>query len=490
MLRRATNALAWLGWALLGLAAAAGVGLSAVALLAIAPFARPAIASAVVGVLDDAIAGRLELSAIEVLPGGGLELRGLAVFDPDGHLVLDVGRARVYADVTALRRRTIGLSVELDAPSVLLEEEADGGTSLGRALAPARPSPRPAEPASRRPAGGGGWTIDLSRLELRGGELWWVDAAGATRVEAGPVDLTARGTTGPLRSRVEVRLRGELREPIASPVALDVVAALAGDALRVPVLRLEAGGTALEAVAEGDLATRRGRAALTRLGVSREQARALVPAAPAGADLNAAGYAESDGATLTAALRVEPAEPGGAGGRGDAAIAARLDALSGAAGFDVAARLARPGAARRDRPRRRGDALRPRRGRRDLVRGRSRPALALGLALAAPRRRGDARRRRAARLARHGGGRAALRRRARALALRERPLAARRSRRRRRHRRRARPRGRLAQPGRPRGRARARRHDQVGIIILLEARFCRLDRTLLPQNSHSTERET
>ena len=181
-MRVAARTLAGLGWALLGLFAAAGLALSAAALLAIAPFARPAIASAVVGVLDDAIAGRLELSAIGVLPGGGLELRGLEVYDPDGHLVLQVGRARVYVDLTALRRRTVGLTVELDAPSVLLEEEADGGTSLARALAPTRTrAASPASPGGPRRAPGrstcrastcgaassGGWTRAAPRASRR-----------------------------------------------------------------------------------------------------------------------------------------------------------------------------------------------------------------------------------------------------------------------------------------------------------------------------------
>ncbi len=332
-MRSISRAVAAVGWGLLGLAAAAGLALSAAALLAVAPVARPAIAAAVVGVLDDAIAGRLELLGIEVLPQGGLELRGLRLFDPDGHLVLDVGRARVFVDVTALRARTVGLTIELEGPSLLLEQEAGGGTSLARALAPAHPRPPGGAPAPS--GGGGGWTIHLSQLEVRGGELWWLDATGATRFEAGSLDVAARGTLGPRRSRAEVRLRGELHAPVASPIALDLVAAFAGDAVRVPVLKLDAGGTAVEAVAEGDLAARRGRAALTRLGISREQARALVPETPAGADLRATGYAESDGATLTAALRVEPAERGGAGGRGDAAVAARLDALGHAAGFDL-----------------------------------------------------------------------------------------------------------------------------------------------------------
>lgn len=344
MLRGTLRAVAWLGWVLLGAAALLGLALSAVALLAAAPVARTAIASAVVRVVDDALAGSVKLERIEVLPRGGIELRGLEVFDPDGHLVLAVGRARLSVDVTALRARTIGIEAELEAPSVLLEEEADGGVSLARAFAPAG---RPPEPGAGRGGGGApgpgaageggsGWTVQLSRLEIHGGELWWVDRLGSTRLEAAGVDVAARGTLGPRQARAEVRLRGEMREPVASPLALDLVASRSGDVVRLPLLRLEAAGTELSALGEGDLARRRGRLALTRLGIAREQARVLLPAAPEGDDLVGAGYAESDGATLTAALRVRPVEEGAAGGRGDAAVAMRLDALGRAAGFDVA----------------------------------------------------------------------------------------------------------------------------------------------------------
>jgi translocation and assembly module TamB len=333
------RALRWAGWTLLGVLAAMGLALSLVAFLAAAPFARPFVASTVIRFADEAIAGRLELAGIAVLPQGGMEIRDLRAYDPDGHLVLSVGRARLFVDVTALRARTIGLAVELDGPSVLVEQEADGGTSLARAFAPARrggAEPSSAQREAERGGGGGGWTLHLSRVVLRGGDLWWQDATGATRVEATGIDLSARGTIGPRRARVELRLASQLRAPAAVPITLELVATQAGDTVRVPLLHVAAGGTALSAVAEGDLATRRGRAALTRVGVSRAEARQLVPQAPAGADLAATGFAESDGAMLTAALRVEPVPASAAGGKGDAAVAARLDGLGRATGFDVA----------------------------------------------------------------------------------------------------------------------------------------------------------
>lgn len=336
-MRLAAAALAGVGWALLAAMALAGLALSAVALLAAAPVSRAAIASALVDVVDRAIAGRIELGGIEVLPHGGIELRELEVYAPGGRLVLSVGRARAFVELTALRRRVVGVSLELEGPSVLVEEEPGGGVSLGQAFASPGREPSPPDRGPRADGGGGegGWTFQVARLDVRGGEVWWVDEAGQTRLEATGVDAAALGSWGPERGRAEVRLRAELREPLEAPLAIEAVAERSGAAIRVPVLRAEAGGTSLEAVAEGDLARRSGRAAIARLGVSRAQARALVPEAPPGADLRATGYAEAEGGTATAALRVEPAG-GGAEGRGDVAVAATLDAIGRAVGFDVA----------------------------------------------------------------------------------------------------------------------------------------------------------
>jgi len=324
------------GWALLAMAALAGLALSSVTLLAELPLTRPAVAELIIGVVSRRIAGRLELDGISMLPDGRLELRGLRLFDPDGHLVLSVGSALVTADLRALGSRRVGLTLELDRPSVLLEEETDGGTSIARAFAPrgrrAEGPARQAEPPRFRPEG---FTVRVSRLELRGGDFWWVDAAGGTRAEATRVDVTARGIFSPDRSRAEVKLRADLAAPLDTPVSLDLVTTLSGSALRVPLLRVDAGGTALSLVGEGDLWRRTGRLAITRLDVSREEARALVRDVPAGADLVAAGYVESDGRVAAAALRLEPAD-GRRAGRAEGALATRLDAVGRSGGLDLA----------------------------------------------------------------------------------------------------------------------------------------------------------
>lgn len=326
------RALAWVGSTVLGLLAAAGVALALLAAVAELPFTRPFVASRIVRFLDDAIAGTVALKGISVLPRGGIELRGLEVYDPHGHLVLSAGRARFFLDVTALRARAVGLTAELEAPSVLLEEEPGGGFSIARAFEPA--AVREVRPGAPAPEGGSPWTLVLSHLTIRRGDFWWIGAGGDTRLEASAVDLDARGLVGPRRTRVDLRLAGALDAPVAAPITLQVAGSLAGSAFRVPVLRAELGGTRLEAVAEGDLARRSGRIALTRLGVAREVARAFAPGTPAGDDVAATAYAESDGSVLTVAVRAEPTGEG-ARGQADAAVAARVSAPGAALGFDA-----------------------------------------------------------------------------------------------------------------------------------------------------------
>ncbi len=332
MARLPSRVLAATGWAALGIAAAIGVGLAAVTFLATASFSRSFIAARVVKVLDDAIAGHVALKSVAVMQHGGVELEGLEISDPEGHLVLSVGRARVALDVTGLLRRAVGISLELDAPSVMLEEERGGGVSITRAFAPANPSPPKQTPVGE---GGSGWTIFVSKVAIRGGDVWWVDAGHDTRLEASGLDLDARGLWGPRGARAELRLRGDLVAPVSTPISLELAGALDGTAVRLPVLRAQLGRTAIALAGEGDVARRAGRVVLLRVEIARDLARAVASGVPPGADLDAIGYAESDGTMLTAAVRAEPRGER-ADGRADAAIALRLADPVVALGFDVA----------------------------------------------------------------------------------------------------------------------------------------------------------
>lgn len=313
--------LGWLGWALLGAAAAAGVAVAGVALFAISPVGGPVVASTVIRLVDDAVKGSLSLEAARVLPGGGIEVRGLSVRDPEGDEVLRVGVARLYLDLRHLRARDVGVGVELQDPIVDLGVEDDGSLSLANAFAPERPSPEEEEGPSR-------WTVRITRLELRGGVVRAAGREAVPDLAVEDLSLSARGVWGPSRGAADLRLRGTLTAPRREPIALDLRGRLDGDAVRIGTLRAEVGPNALEAVGEGDLARRTGRMAVLRIGVARADLAQVVPGAKAlGGNLAGGAYAESDGKLATAALHLAPG-PGdgkGAGGHADATAAARLE---------------------------------------------------------------------------------------------------------------------------------------------------------------------
>jgi translocation and assembly module TamB len=325
--RVALRALSALGWTLLGVLALAGVALSGVVLLASSGPGRALVARTLVRYADAEVAGHLELAGVDVLSNGGIGLRGFRAYDPDGRLVLDVDRLEVLADVTRVRNRSIGLTVELDGPTVLLEEGEDGQLSLARAFAPARR--RPERPPREE---GPGWTARIARLTVRRGAIWWVDRTGATRLEASGLELDGRGVVGPDRTRVDLALRASVAAPVAGPLSLEVRGGSDGRAVRVNALRVRLGDTVLEGLGQGDLAKRTGRAAITQVAIDRAEVRRLAPDVPAGADLAFSAYAESDGRIATGAVSVVPRVDGA--GRAHVAAAARVDGTR-ALGFDL-----------------------------------------------------------------------------------------------------------------------------------------------------------
>jgi translocation and assembly module TamB len=349
--RAARALLSVLVYGALGVLALAGLVISGLALYASLPGGRGVVAAKIIRYADDAVAGRLELGGVTVLPRGGVEIRDFKAYDPDGHLVLDVDRARLTLDVTRLRNKVVGLAAELEGGSVLVEEE-EGGFSIARAFAPAHPSPpEPRKPGDRKDVlGMGGWTVRLQRLSVRGTDLWWQDRSGDTRLEIHDLALEARALAAPRRARAEVKVTGTLEAPLRGPLSLEVRGLVDGDVARIPVLRATLGGTELEGLGEADLRALTGRFALLRAGLDRSQARALVGAVPPGQDLALHAYAEASGGTATAAVHLEPVgakaspAPGpSSGGGGDAAVAVRLDGAR-ALGFDVATRELDPSA--------------------------------------------------------------------------------------------------------------------------------------------------
>ncbi|HET6436467.1 MAG TPA: translocation/assembly module TamB domain-containing protein [Anaeromyxobacter sp.] len=332
-------------WAALVSLALAGLAISAAVAYAGSPLGRRAVASALIRLVSDQVAGKLELGEVEVNSAGTITVRDLRAFDPDGQMVLQVDRLLFSVDVRRLRSKAIGLEVELEGAEVLMQEDEQGRLSLARAFAPAHPAPPVARRGSPAPPWRdplSGWTIRLRRLTVRRSDLSLKDAAGRTRLELTDLAIDSRAILGPGRGRAEVAFRGEGVSPVPGALELELRVLLDGDRLRVPFLDAQLGGTGVSGTADLDLERRSGRAALTKARVARRQAQELLKGTPSGADLDFSAYAEADGRAATLAVRVEPVAAGGAGG-GEAAVAVRLDG-SRAVGFEVATKALDPSA--------------------------------------------------------------------------------------------------------------------------------------------------
>ncbi len=316
-----------MGYVVLGLFAAAGLALSAVFLLVSTDLGRRFLVPRLVRIADDALAGRIELDAFHLLGGGGIELVGLRVMDPDQDVVLRVERARLHVDLGRARSKVLGFRVELDGPVAVLKREEDGSLSIARAFAPSHPSPREEKQPSSFD-----WTVRVSRLTLRGGSVRYVDENGQTGFQSDRIDVDARAAYGPRGARLDLSLRSAMVAPESAPLALEVVGSLRGTEIRVRHLRVAVGETALDLVGDVDWVSLRGRAALLALSVNAGQLREVAPKAPLADDLAGTLYVESDGSEATAAVDLAPKR---GGGTAEASAALRLPPGALAAGADV-----------------------------------------------------------------------------------------------------------------------------------------------------------
>jgi len=319
------RALAIAGWLLLGAAAVAGLVLSVAFTALTTDLGRVVLVRPALSLLQGQIAGRIQVRGLKVLPRGAIEIDGLEVFDPEGERVLRLERAVLTPDVSGLSARTVGLRGEAHGLSVILRRDPEGGFSIARALAPARPSPKKAAPG-----GGLRWTVRLTRIEVDGADVRVVEPGGETSLAAGDLRLAARGRWGPKGGALELSVRGALTAPASEPLSLDLATSLRGSAFRLPLLEASLGKTSLDTVAEGDLGARRGRAAVLAFGMSGSELAKLVPRLPLAGEVGATAYAESDGAVATAALEARSHQDGSA----SAAMAARVSGPPGV-GFEV-----------------------------------------------------------------------------------------------------------------------------------------------------------
>jgi translocation and assembly module TamB len=330
---RAGQLLRAAGLVLLTVTAALGVALAAAGLLASTGPGSRWVAGQLAGALQGAVAGRFTLGGVVVTPGGEVELRDLALLDPEGRPVIRVARARARFQLTGLARRTLGVELELDRPEVLLEPGGAGRLTIAEALADAAG-------ARQAPARAGGdpwrgWTVRVTRLGLHDGALRWRGERQRTWLEASGLELDGAGRLGPGGIAAGLSLRGKLEVPLQGPVEIELSARIEGTRLTVPRLVLAAAGSRLEALGEWDWARETLRAAATRLELAGADLATVAGRRVTSEDLAGRLYVVSDGRRLTAVVDVPPGGPGRGGGR----LALALASASGGSrtiGFDAA----------------------------------------------------------------------------------------------------------------------------------------------------------
>jgi translocation and assembly module TamB len=340
MVRATSRALGALAAVLAGALACVGVLATAAYLVLGSPAGRAWVTPRLLAVLNDSIQGQVELGGFS-FQDGGLSVRSVTVRDPDGEVVISADRAFAAVDLTRIGMHRVGARFALDRPFVLVATDDRGQLGIARAFAPRRPSPKKEE----APGGPSAWTVEVSRLAIRGGEVRVENAAGEVSLWLSELHIDLAGEHGPAGSRVATRASGGLRAPAVEPVSLEAAASLRQGLAEVPLFRARVGETAVALLGEWDLATQRGRAALLSFAAARETALALDPRVPLAGDLAGLAYGESDGHVATAAALVRPVSPpspGAAGaGEADVAAAARLRAPL-ATGIDVSLRRLDP----------------------------------------------------------------------------------------------------------------------------------------------------
>ncbi len=323
----ARRVLGWIGYGLLGLVALVGVVLAAVFFVFTTPsLSGRLVVPRILPLVNGAIQGKVELASLDLLAIGGVEIKGARVLDPEGHAVLSAERLRVELDLARLFRQTVGLEVELDGLDALLERNAEGQLSLARAFAPKSPGPKSA-------SGPFTWTIRIPRLVVRRAAARQIGAKGEKVWALTGIEARGRALYAADRAGVDLSVEAAMTAPAELPLSLELFAGLREKDVRVRALRLAAGKTSLEAVAEVNLESLAGRAAILSLKVDEGELGRLAPQGEKlASDLEGTLYAESDGELATLAMGLTPR---GGDGRARLAAAGRLPPAALALGADL-----------------------------------------------------------------------------------------------------------------------------------------------------------
>jgi translocation and assembly module TamB len=199
----------------------------------------------VVAALERAVDGRVAIGSVGGWLWNAAELRDVALATPDGHPAIRIGRLAVaYSFIDLVRGRFVFSRVELDRPTVVLEEGSDGHSNiehLFKLLGPTSRSPL------KRPL------VDLREVRLTSGSFVLrarPDSTGAVRVRSVlGIDLDAERVRASHPDSAGVvmdfrRLRASVSDPAVRVMDASGRLVVAGDSARFDLFRVALPGTA------------------------------------------------------------------------------------------------------------------------------------------------------------------------------------------------------------------------------------------------------
>jgi translocation and assembly module TamB len=310
------TALRRLGFAALGLLAAA----LALAFAALAYVSSPAgerrLRHEALQRINAGIQGRLDIAALQIHWTGAVDLRGIALSDPEGNQVARIDELRAWIHLPSLAAKRLRAAA-VDARGALLAlENQPGGVNLARALAPRR-----AAGPSRPP----GLAIIADHIAIAGLSFRYRLAPGAPPlVSLDRVFLKASGELTRTHSQLSGEAAGEIAAPLAGPFALAVSCeggSAAGPFEPLDIRDIALSGPSTSARLSGRLSRGHLTAQVADLAVPRALFDVLLPGHPLASNLAASGSFAVDARALSVDARAGAAGGGQVHIQGGAGLA-------------------------------------------------------------------------------------------------------------------------------------------------------------------------
>jgi translocation and assembly module TamB len=303
---RTRTALRRLGLAALGLLAAALALALAAVVYVTSPAGERRLRQEALQRINASIQGRLEIAALQIHWTGAVDLRGIALYDPEGKQVARIDELRAWIHLPSLAAKRLRAAA-VDARGALLAlENQPEGMNLARAFAPRRRAAGPSRPPDL--------AIIADHIAIAGLSFRYRLAPEATPlVSLDRVFLEASGELTRTHAQLSGDAAGEIAAPLAGPFTVTLSCeggSAAGPFEPLDIRNLALYGPSTRARISGRLSRGHLTSQVADLAVPRALLDVLLPGHPVASDLAASGSFAVDARALSVDARVAAAGGG------------------------------------------------------------------------------------------------------------------------------------------------------------------------------------